>query len=897
MDHPTFAYRFGTAEFDESRFELRVAGLPVDTERRALEVLAYLLRHSGEVVTKDELFREVWAGRMTVEKVLPNAIVKLRRALGEANAAHVTTVARLGYRLDGSVTRTAVGRRAASELALAAGDAIPGRPHFLARRQLGRSGGSEVWLAEQPKTRDQRVYKFALDGDRLRALKREATLLRLLQESLADTSHIVDILDWNFEQAPYFLECRYGGPSLNEWGPENFGVMDTPARIALFLQIADAVAAAHAVGVLHKDLKPANVLVAGDATRPHVRLTDFGSGHMLEPDRLERLGITRMGMTVDDRDGAESCAGTPLYIAPEHFEGQAPTVKSDVFALGVLLYQLLTGRLGQPMASSWEAEIHDELLRDDIRGATNGDPNRRLASAAEMAQRLRSLESRRAERAEWARAQEAARQDRQSLERTAARRPYMRALVALLAAGAVGAIWLQQRTASARDEAQLERDRAAALANFMNEDLIARSNPLVWAKGSEATLREVLLSARDRLPARFGAQPEVAATIHSNLSTLFGAIDLFSEAEDQARRALEIAQSNLESSPAAVFEAHAVLARVLSRTSRHAEAQAQIDAMQALLSKAPAVLAQHTISLARSQLHMARAEYGDAVVELERAIDLLPTDRPGAIALRDALRVDLILALTMANKDEQAKVEGARLIEEARSRPGNGALLAALTKVSLVRAQGEDHAAAQRLLLEAQPVVVAALGESHSRHLSLLGELLGVAFRRADWPRAIALAQQVHERIRAKYGVDHVLTYVTLVNWARALSEMGRMADALPKAREAHRQLVRIAGMKAPQTQDAAFVLALVELEAGELPRAQAAIEQLDVEVLERYRSTGTWPTAIGLLRGTLLQRRGDYHAARPLLDAGLQALKEEESLAQPGRAYLVAKRARATMP
>jgi hypothetical protein len=108
---------------------------------------------------------------------------------------------------------------------------------------------------------------------------------------------------------------------------------------------------------------------------------------------------------------------------------------------------------------------------------------------------------------------------------------------------------------------------------------------------------------------------------------------------------------------------------------------------------------------------------------------------------------------------------------------------------------------------------------------------------------------------------------------------------------------VRIAGVKAPQTQDAAFVLALVELEAGELPQAQAAIEQLDVEALERYRSTGTWPAAIGLLRGTLLQRRGDYHAARPLLDAGLQAFKEEESLAQPGRGYLVAKRARATMP
>jgi eukaryotic-like serine/threonine-protein kinase len=103
MKHAIFSYRFGTAEFDESRSELRVAGLPVEAEPKALEVLAYLLRHAGEVVTKEELFREVWAGRVTVEKVLPNAINKLRRALGETNSGCVATVAWLGYRLDGTV--------------------------------------------------------------------------------------------------------------------------------------------------------------------------------------------------------------------------------------------------------------------------------------------------------------------------------------------------------------------------------------------------------------------------------------------------------------------------------------------------------------------------------------------------------------------------------------------------------------------------------------------------------------------------------------------------------------------------------------------------------------------------------------------------------------------------
>ena len=158
MDKPAYCYRFGTAEFDEARYELRVAGLPVDVERRALEVLSYLLQHAGEVVTKEELLREVWSGRITVDKVLPNAINKLRRALGEANASLIATQARIGYRMDGVVTRTAVGRQVTSVLALNPGQIVPRRPNFVLQRQLGQPSGNEVWLAEHQKTHELRVY-------------------------------------------------------------------------------------------------------------------------------------------------------------------------------------------------------------------------------------------------------------------------------------------------------------------------------------------------------------------------------------------------------------------------------------------------------------------------------------------------------------------------------------------------------------------------------------------------------------------------------------------------------------------------------------------------------------------------------------------------------------------
>src|SRR3546814_10609598 len=80
-----------------------VAGLPVEIEHRPLQVLALLLRHVGEVVTKEELFDEVWAGRVTVDHVLATAVGKLRRALHASGENRIVTVPRLGYRLDGPV--------------------------------------------------------------------------------------------------------------------------------------------------------------------------------------------------------------------------------------------------------------------------------------------------------------------------------------------------------------------------------------------------------------------------------------------------------------------------------------------------------------------------------------------------------------------------------------------------------------------------------------------------------------------------------------------------------------------------------------------------------------------------------------------------------------------------
>jgi serine/threonine protein kinase/DNA-binding winged helix-turn-helix (wHTH) protein len=418
-------WRFADCELDELRRELRVRGRAVEIEAKPWEVLRQLLRHAGEVVTKDELLESVWPGVMVVDGSLATAVSKLRKAL--ADDSLVVTLPRVGYRLAAPVeSAPAAAPPAPTELRLAPGDPVPGRCQWRMARRLARSPSGEVWLAEHPKTRERRVFKFAPDAARLKGLKREVTLARLLRESLGERPEFVRILEWNFDRPPYFLESEYCGPDLAEWAEARGGLAGIPldARLLLLADVARAVAEAHGLGVLHKDLKPGNILVSPTAGGEHqVKVADFGSAALLAPSRLGALGITNMGFTQTEEAG--SLSGTVMYVAPEVIAGQSPTPASDVYALGVLLYQLTAGDFRRPLAPGWEADVADPLLREDISAAACGDPARRLKTAAEFAERLTTLDRRRAEREERERDEQRAQLAEHRRARVRARRPWL----------------------------------------------------------------------------------------------------------------------------------------------------------------------------------------------------------------------------------------------------------------------------------------------------------------------------------------------------------------------------------------------------------------------------------------------------------------------------------------
>jgi len=514
-------WRFAGAEFDEASWTLRVAGAPVALEGKPLELLHELLLRAGEVVTKDEILDSVWPGVTVVEGSLATAISKLRKALGEAGGEVIATVPRVGYRLVVPVEVDSVETPLAPRFAFAPGDSVPGRKAWELDRALGDTGADDVWLARQAKTGERRVFKFADAPDRLRALKREAALSRLVSAGLGKATPLPALHEWNFDAAPFFLEYAWGGQDLLAWADAAGGLsaISLADRLAVAAMAARAVAGIHSVGVLHKDLKPANMLIDETDGGRALRLVDFGSGRLLDDALLASFQITNPGSLDTDLGKDEPRSGTLAYRAPELVGDAMPTVKSDIYALGLILYQLVVGDFTAALAPGWEAQVADPLLRDDIARAAAGAPDERLASAADLADRIERLDSRRAEAAEAAERAAFLAEQQRGEERRAAQRPWVRAAFASLTIGLLATSALAAYALHQRNKAVTARDLAETSYAFVAEDVLGSPDP---AKSSaDETVVDAIKRASEQIDHRFAGKPGVAARLHLAVARAF----------------------------------------------------------------------------------------------------------------------------------------------------------------------------------------------------------------------------------------------------------------------------------------------------------------------------------------------------------------------------------------
>lgn len=881
---PLYCYRFGNAQFDESRYELRMAGLALELEQRPLQVLAVLLRHADEVVTREELFDTVWAGRPTVDNVLANAVAKLRKALGATEAGRVVNVPRVGYRLCGPVERMVTGRRLRSRLALQAGEPVPGRPHFCLTEQLAPAHGNEVWLARHHKTGEQRVYKFSLDGERLAALKREATLYRLLHESLGERDDLVQVLDWNFEDAPFFLESAYAGPNLAQWAaqPDALAALDAAARIDLFLHLAEAVAAGHRVGVLHKDIKPSNVLMepTGDGWRP--RIGDFGSGRLLEPERLDALGITALGLTVTQALG-DDASGTPLYLAPELLAGQAPSVQSDVYALGLMLYQLLCGDLRRPLAPGWESAIDDPLLREDIAAATNGDPLRRLSSVPELVERLRRRDARRLERERLREVETRALRAERRLERNRAQRPWIATALLLLVLGLGVSLWQYHRTGLARDEAQRQAAIATATNQFLNDDLlgagVGRQSPAWYEKNPR--LRDILDAAAGRIDQRYRKAPLLAANLHQTLGRAYRSTGDYVNAARQLGLAQRLLSAQWGNRDDRVLLARYELAVILAHLSRFSEASAQLDA-----ADAAADVRRQSVSEVGLRAHLSR---GDVLYQQMQVAPALANYRVAQTMQRilhpdDALMAShLLLSLAGCDLRLGRPAEAEQLAREVLEGPPYTADSVGRAVLGLARSRLGDALRAQGRYAEAIVVVKSALedlvavqgpdGQGTISTLSTLGYLYSLS---DDEKRALSIERDVYQRTLRRWGRDSQYTLVERLNLGTQEHDAGNSAAALVDIRAAAAGLAKVSGERSPTVQAARVAEAGVLSEMGEHQQALTLLEDVDPVAYQATTSDPGRASVLQALHAQILWRMGRHDEARPALERALAGMQRD---------------------
>ncbi len=284
---------------------------------------------------------------------------------------------------------------------LAPGETIADR--YVVKRRLGAGGMGEAWLAEDTMLRRKLVLKRLKradapgPGETAQAAQASHLLTEAKRATAIDSPHIAQVYDL----------CRHGG----EWllameyvaGHDLRAEIATPLSaeryFALAVQMGEALEAAHAAGILHCDIKPENILVTEQG---FVKVLDFG---------LARIMASPGGTseTVSLAGAGHAFAGTPGYMAPEVLREGAPTERSDIFALGVVLYEMAGGTApfkGKTLADSVQKTLAAEPAALDVKGrglpqglervlqkALMKQPERRYATVRDLLVDLRDCAS------------------------------------------------------------------------------------------------------------------------------------------------------------------------------------------------------------------------------------------------------------------------------------------------------------------------------------------------------------------------------------------------------------------------------------------------------------------------------------------------------------------------
>jgi serine/threonine-protein kinase len=778
-------------------------------------------------------------------------------------------------------------------------------------RWLGGGGMGDVFLAERADDafRKRVAIKVLRPGKGSEAIVRRFTTERQILAAL-DHPIIAKLIDGGTiaEGLPYIaMEYVEGKPIDRYCDDRRLGVDD---RLALFVTLCEAVQFAHANLVVHRDLKPSNVLITRDGV---LKLLDFGIAKLLNPE----LSVAESAATVSVLRML-----TPDHASPEQIQGGPITTASDVYSLGVVLYELLAGRGPYRLSSRTPAEMIDAICHrepeppsaavrrsdrttrpaepaaedaappgsdrrsDDaarLRRALTGDldaivgkalrktPEQRYPSVALLAEDVRRhLEGLpvRARRGTLRyRSSKFARRHRWSLLASAA------VLVALLGLGG-RLVWEGNRAEAALATAETERQRSERLVEFLVA-LFAAPNPRT-DRDASVTAREMLQRGAEKLTTELADQPEVQARAQSEIGLILNELGEYRTAAELLERA--IATQRALGDDRRTARSYSILASVRIYQGRYGVAEALLRQAEAILRR----LADGPDQDLANVLHelglvaLQRGRTGQASQLVEEAL-----------TMHRAVRGDEIDEAQMMNtlggiRQREGRLDDAetiyrRVLAIRLEALGPGHLAVSETQnniATLLRTRGEPGearelletalATRQEILGEVSPLV-AVVWHNLGAALDGLGDLVGAedAYR-----QALTIFE-------ATVGREHPNTASSMLRLATVLEDGGAAEEAASRYRESLAIFERTLGEGHARTGEARLYLARLLSRRGSWREALEQAEQAQ-RILTAAQGSNHWlAAAAATVRAACLTGLGESERGGELLRTGLPPLRE----------------------
>jgi eukaryotic-like serine/threonine-protein kinase len=758
------------------------------------------------------------------------------------------------------------GTAPATHIGPAALSSTVGRYRIL--RLLGEGGMGVVYEAEQEQPRRNvalKVVKSGLGDPKLfRRFEQEALALGRLQHPGIAQIYEAGAADNGFGPQPYFAMEFIRGQPLLEYAAAH--QLNTRQRLELMAKICEAVHHAHQRGIIHRDLKPGNILV-DETGQP--KILDFGVARATDSD-AHVTHQTDLGQLV----------GTLAYMSPEQVLADPLELdtRSDVYALGVILYELLAGRLPykispnlhealqtireeEPTSLSTVSSAYRGDIETIVAKALEKDKTRRYPSAAELAADIRRYL-----------------QDEPIMARPASTlyqlRKFARRHKALvLGVAAVFVVLIAGIIVSAREASRANAESATsrAISDFLQNDLLAQASAVNQSRPNtkpdpDLKVRTALDRAAARITGRFDRQPEVEAAIRDTIGQTYLDLGLYPEARKQLERALDLRRRVLGEKNPKTLETMNRIGRTDLLQGKYPEAEALLDRTLEISRRVLGPENTGTLSSMRylADAYRAEGKYPQAEKLLSQTVEILRRtlgpEHPNTLTST----LSLGIVYYWEGKYPQSEKLLGQTVEIWRrvSGPEHPGTLNAMTNLAAVYNSEGKYAQAETLDVQILETKRRVLGSEHPDTLASMNNLAVAYYLEAKYAQAEVLYSQALEIYRRVLGSEHPDTLGSMFNLALACYAQGKYAQAEAIDNQTAQIQRRVLGPEHPDTLASMQNLAEIYAARGNYAQAEALSSQI-LQIKRRVLGPEHLETIEGLTQiAFIYQREGRYALA-----------------------------------